>query len=353
MNMPPGASRRLVVVVGIRSQYVKLAAIQPQFDCATGLDCAYIDTGQHYDGVLAGQYIDEYGLRFDHSLRCGSPDQTPSETLARMLVRVEAVLANEAPAGVLVFGDANTTLAAALAARRLGIAVAHLEAGVRTGADTPEELNRVVVDRVASLHLAATQLDLGRLQDEGFGSTSVFVGDVVRDLCQGVAPEQMAAPYGLVTIHRAENTKDSGVVMAAAEALRRHDLTPVIVFHPRVLRLVQTHSPELLERALALESVPHARMLRLMKGARVIVTDSGALQRESYYLGRRAVVVQDEPFWRSLIDSGFHIGVSPAGDLAAGVALALGPPPVGVVEFGTPGVGSRVVSALERWAIST
>lgn len=339
---------RLAVVVGIRSQYIKLAALQPELDRTCGLDCTYIDTGQHYDGVLAGQYVDEYRLHFDKELRCGSSASSPTETFAQMLIRLESTLPELDLDGVVVFGDANTTLAAALAGRRVGLAVAHLEAGVRTGAETPEELNRVVVDRVSSLHLAATDLDLATLQDEGMGRTSVLVGDVVRDLCDAVEPEDLGYRYGLVTIHRAENTRDSAVVAKAICAVERAGLRAVVVFHPRVLRLARIERPDLLGSVLHLESLPHARILRLMKGAQVIVTDSGALQRESFYLERRAVVVQDKPFWRSLIEAGHHIDVAPSGDLDSAVQRALLPAPQGI-EFGGHDVAPRVAAALLGW----
>jgi UDP-N-acetylglucosamine 2-epimerase len=343
-------SRPLIaVVVGIRSQYIKLAAIQKSLDLAPSFDCVFVDTGQHYDRVLAGQYVDEYQLHFDAELRSGSEDQAPVETLAKMLVKLEVLLEDWAPDGVLVFGDANSTLAGALAARRLGIPVAHLEAGVRTGAVTPEELNRIVVDRMAGLHMASTERDLIELQREGYGASSLFTGDVVRELCEAVEPEVRDSRYAVVTIHRAENTRNASVLLAAVEALERQGLTPVVVFHPRVLRLVLAEAPRTLERVISLESVSHARILRLMKGADIVVTDSGALQRESYYLGRRAVVVQDVPFWPSLIEAGFHVGVAPSGDIANAVQMAVQPGPEGVTEFGGPGVADRVVLALESW----
>lgn len=339
----------LAVIVGIRSQYIKLAALQKQLDSAGGFVSRYIDTGQHYDAVLSGQYKHEYALRFDAELRAGAVENTPTETLARMLVGAESVLSSWQPQAVLVFGDANSTLAGALAARRCGIPVAHLEAGVRTGADTPEELNRVLVDRMATLHLASTHLDLERLQTEGYGDSSVFTGDIVRDLCESIRPASLGYEYGLVTIHRAENTEDTAVLERAVNALEASGLRPVVIFHPRVLRLTRTTAPQLLERITPLESLPHAQLLGLMKGAAIVVTDSGALQRESYYLGRRSVVVQDKPFWPSLIAAGYNIGVAPRGDLVGAVRLALLPAPEGVKEFGGPGVATRVVKALNHW----
>jgi UDP-N-acetylglucosamine 2-epimerase (non-hydrolysing) len=339
----------VAVIVGIRSQYIKLAAVQSALDLTEVFDCVYVDTGQHYDGVLAEQYVDEYTLHFDYRLHSGSSERTPVETLANMLVATETTLAERSPDGVLVFGDANSTLAGGLAARRLGIPIAHLEAGVRTGEDTPEELNRIIIDRVASLHMASTERDLAQLQQEGHGDTSVFLGDVVRDLCGDVESESLGERYGLITIHRAENTRDASVLLDAVDALEGVGLKPVVVFHPRVLRLVQAETPQLLDRVVALESVSHARILRLMKGAEVVVTDSGALQRESYYLGRRAVVVQDQPFWPSLIDAGFNVGVAPSGDIRSATRVALGPPPEGVREFGDPGVSSRVADAVGVW----
>lgn len=339
----------VAVIVGIRSQYIKLAALQRRLDAATEFECRYVDTGQHYDAVLAEQYHKEYELHFDAELRCGGPENSPAETLARMLVGTDELLTRWRPSAVLVFGDANSTFVGALSARRHGIPVAHLEAGVRTGADTPEELNRVLVDRMATLHMASTLRDFEQLRAEGYDRSSVFTGDVVRDLCTVTTSADLGVEYGLVTIHRAENTVDSSVVRSAIGALESSGLRPVVIFHPRVLRLIKAESPELLERVVPLESLPHARLLSLVKGSAVVLTDSGALQRESFYLDRRAVVVQDSPFWPSLIDAGFHIGVAPTGDLASAVRAALGPAPHGVDEFGQGGASQRAVEILGEW----
>lgn len=347
--MGSSAPPLVAVIVGIRSQYIKLAALQSRLETTTEFVCRYVDTGQHYDTVLAGQYHQEYSLHFDAELRSGRSENSSVETLAAMQVGTEDLLTRWKPSAVLVFGDANSTLVGALAARRNGIPVAHLEAGVRTGADTSEELNRVLVDRMATLHLASTLRDFEQLRAEGYGPSSVFTGDVVRDLCIGVTPADLRVEYGLITIHRAENTVDSSVVRSAIDAIESAGLHPVVIFHPRVLRLIETESPELLERVLGLESLPHAKLLGLVKGAAVVVTDSGALQRESYYLNRRAVVVQDRPFWPSLIDAGFHIGGSPTGDLVSAVRAALVPAPRGIDEFGQRGASQRAVEAVGVW----
>lgn len=342
--------KKLAVVVGIRSQYIKLAAVQPVLDRSRRLSCMFVDTGQHYDGELAGQYQDEYGLHFDVRLRCGSADITPTEVLARMIVRLEEVFAQQEPEGVLVFGDANSSLAAGLAARRLGLPLAHLEAGVRTGTSSPEELNRVVVDCLASLHMASTVGDLSTLRREGKSASSVFVGDVVRDLCTP-ATETARSPAGyvLVSLHREENTQDCSLIRRVVEGIDRLGLPTMMVLHPRVLRLITEREPSLLARTSWQVSVPHAQLLRLLRECIIVVTDSGAIQRESYYLGRRAVVVQDVPFWPSLVEAGFHTHAHPNGDLEGALSSALEPAPKIMDEFGEPGASLRMVQALETW----
>jgi UDP-N-acetylglucosamine 2-epimerase len=340
------------VVGGVRSHYVKLAALQPPARASRSARWVFVDTGQHYDPALAQQYRDEYGLVVDHALGCGRPDASPVRTLAAMLVACEELLHQLRPDACVVLGDANTALAASLAAARLRIPLAHLEAGVRTPSGHHEELNRTLVDDLAGLHVATSARDLRVLEAEGRGATSRLGGDLTRDLClaaaAGPAPP-VEKPYALVTLHRTENTTGPEVLRAAVAAVEDAGLPGVLVLHPRVHRLAARWGLRVPDGWQVHESLPHRRMLRLLRSARVVVTDSGALQRECFYLNVRAVVVQDFPFWPELTESGFHVAVAPDGDIGGALSRALRPAPRVDVDFGPAPAGPASVALVEEW----
>lgn len=334
--VPPGNSRtdghRLVVIVGIRSQYVKLASFQRAIERAntsTHFTPTYVDSGQHFDEQLSTQFREEFDLKFDFDLRAGAHSRNPSETTARMIIELQDLLAgmkNEAPI-VVVFGDANTTLAASIAARKAGLKLVHVEAGVRTYDDrSSEEINRVVADALAHLHLASSHMDMETLKNEGYGATTVFSGDLVRDLVKELEPSLPdhfrtfeAAQFSVLTLHRAENTENSSTLLNALQALHDTGWPVVFVAHPRSRALLDD-IPSKLKPALVLDGLSYYETLAALKAARLILTDSGALQRESFYLKRQCVVRQDRAFWQSLIAAGVHREVSSqSSDIAAGL----------------------------------
>ncbi|MFD6637291.1 UDP-N-acetylglucosamine 2-epimerase [Micromonospora chalcea] len=346
------ADKEILVVAGIRSQYIKVASLQRASPSRLPFQWRYLDLGQHYDDELAGQYIREYAVAFDRRLHCGRKEVASVQVLADMIVAAESEIAAFDPFCVVVMGDANCTLAAALAASTLGIPLVHLEAGVRTGRRTPEERNRVVVDSLSDLHLAASKPDRDHLVAEGRGGSTVFVGDVVRDLaaldCQ--SPRAMTPEYAVLTLHRHENTQDLAILLNACVQAQLAGLRVYFLGHPRVLDMLRKAEVDLGISVVVRPSVGHRELLQLMRSASVVITDSGALQRESYYVGTRSVVLQDEPFWPSLVRAGFNIAVSPGALTAAHIRKAMVPVDVKLEDFGTPPVAATVRRAVERWA---
>lgn len=341
----------VLVLAGIRSQYIKVAALQRVTNVRTSSEWTYVDVGQHYDDELAGQYVAEYDIRFASQLQCGRPDLMPTEVLGRMIVALEGEIAQRAPCVVMVLGDANCTLAGVLAATNLGVPVVHLEAGVRTHAPTTEERNRVVIDAVSGLHLAASTADLQNLVDERRGATARFVGDVVQDLVRPLAESvpDSGEPYCVLTMHRAENTADSSALEFVCSRLQEVGLPVYLLGHPRVLRMLTTRGVRLAGEVEVLPSTSHARLVELLVGAAVVVTDSGALQREAYYVGTRAVVLQEAPFWPSLVRAGYNLAVRPFSLTPQMVREAMEPFTGTFYDFGTPPVVDKVVEAVEEW----
>ena len=314
---------RIAAISGIRSQYMKLASLQYGVREWNELgrdhvELVSVNSGQHYDRELAGQYCEEYGLFFDIDLT-GTHDYEDSTcVLASMIVGLVKVLRSmQHPDFVLVFGDANTTLAGAIAAQRTRSRLVHVEAGLRTyDRSSPEEANRVVADHLASHHFTSSHVDGEALKREGIDDF-VFSGDVIRDLVTRYSPptrQPVQAGSALVTIHREENTEDVSVIDSVLHALDKRGFHTVFIAHPRVAYVAERWGgagPG--GNVSVVSSTPHSRLLELLQSSQIVVTDSGALQREAYYLGRRILVYQKSPFWRSLIDHGFHRAIG--GDL--------------------------------------
>jgi UDP-N-acetylglucosamine 2-epimerase len=352
---------KLVTVVGARPQLVKTAAVSGAVAARAArgerprLHEVLVHTGQHYDPRMSALFFEELGLPAPaHHLGIGSGRH--GEQTGRMLEQVERVLLAEAPDAVLVYGDTNSTLAGALAAAKLGIPLAHVEAGLRSrNRAMPEEINRVVTDRLATWLFAPTPHAVANLAAEGLVAGVELAGDVTYELFRATAA---AAPppaevlrragvgrdgYALVTIHRAGNTGDParlrGILKAIAALSER---LPVIwPVHPRTRAAVEGVEPVVAPRVHRVEPVGYREMVALERDARVALTDSGGVQKEVYWLGVPCVTARDETEWPETLADGRNVlaGAEPDRILAAvEAALArerVGPPavhPVGAAD---------------------
>lgn len=239
--------------------------------------------------------------------------------IGAMLAGLEALFTQARPSGLVLFDDTNTTLAGTLAAARLGIRQAHIEAGPRTSQiDQPEEINRIIADRLAQLRFCADARSLANLEAEGLGTGSHVTGDLVLDawrfMSARVAPPELppgfeAGGFVLLTAHRAANT-DTDTALAGLERLLGELGMPVVMpLHPRTRAALQASGR--LDRIMALDSVAvlppqgYPAMVALTQAAQVVVTDSGGLQREACFAGRRAIVLDDTTPWPDLAAAGF------------------------------------------------
>jgi UDP-GlcNAc3NAcA epimerase len=305
---------RIVSVVGTRPQLIKAAALQPIL--RRDHEEVFVDTGQHYDDAMAGNFFAELGLaRPDHALGVGGGghgDQT-----GRMLIALEPLLTTTAPDAVVVYGDTNSTLAGSLAASKLGIPVAHIEAGLRSfDRRMPEELNRVVADHLASLLFAPTPAAVANLAAEGVREGVLEVGDLMLDLAARISAEvrepavlaALAATLNLpltpggflfATVHRAENR--SPEAMAAWTALLGAAATParpvVLALHPGTRVALAGAGMELPASVIAIEPQGYRTSLALQLHAAAVLTDSGGVQRESAWLGVPCLVLRDRTEW--------------------------------------------------------
>ncbi|MBA2720598.1 MAG: UDP-N-acetylglucosamine 2-epimerase (non-hydrolyzing) [Chloroflexi bacterium] len=305
---------RIVSVVGTRPQLIKAAALLPALR-ARHQD-VFVDTGQHYDDALAGAFFDELGLpRPDHSLGIGGGTQT--EQTGRMLPAIESILIAERPDAVLVYGDTTSTLAGALAAAKLGIPVAHVEAGLRSfDRRMPEEINRVVTDHLARWLFAPTPAAAANLAAEGIVDGVALVGDLMQDLAARVSadvrdPGALAATaparelqlvpggYLFATVHRAENRTPSGLVgwTSLLASVARPDRPVVLALHPGTAAALETAGIRLADDVRVIAPQGYRTTLTLQLHAAAVLTDSGGVQREAAWLGVPCLILRDRTEW--------------------------------------------------------
>jgi UDP-GlcNAc3NAcA epimerase len=301
---------RIVSVVGTRPQLIKAAALEPALRAR--FDAQLIDTGQHYDDALAGSFFRELGLgRPEHDLGIGGG--TGADQTGRMMVALDPVLAATRPDAVLVYGDTNTTLAAALVAARQGLPVAHVEAGLRSfDRRMPEEINRVVADHLSRWLFAPTPQAVANLAAEGIVDGVVQVGDVLQDLVARTAPEVrdpsvLAAvdpglrpgEYLFATIHRAENRVPAAMAAWASllGAVARADRPVILALHPGTRTALDAAGIGLSDDVRVIDPQGYRTTLGLQLHAAAVLTDSGGVQREAAWLRVPCLILRDTTEW--------------------------------------------------------
>lgn len=353
------------MVVGARPQFIKAAPLCTALDQA-GPDVRYsvLHTGQHYDDEMSAVFFDEMGIpRPEHNLGIGAGPH--GQMTGRMLEAVEQLLTAEPPDWVIVLGDTNSTLAAALAAAKLSVRLAHVEAGLRSfNRRMPEEINRVVTDHLSDLCFAPTEVAVTNLGAEGIGGDRVkLVGDVMydavlqfteraREHCDIATRAGVeAGEYALATLHRAENTDDPWRLRAALTGLAAvAEVVPVVVpLHPRTRKTCATEGIPVSPSLHLLPPVGYLDMLWLEAHARVVVTDSGGVQKEAFFHQRPCVTLRDETEWVELVDLGWNRlapPTDPEAVRAAVIAAMEGGPGAAAQPYGAGDAARLIVSAL-------
>jgi len=313
----------VVTIVGARPQFVKTAVVSRALRAVPGVQEVLVHTGQHYDEAMSAVFFQELEIpQPDYFLEAGS-GRHGAQT-GRMLERIEDVLIMERPDWVLVYGDTNSTLAGALAAAKLAIPIAHVEAGLRSfNRYQPEEINRVLTDRLSDLLFPPNDDGVELLRREGISGDQVQkVGDVMYDVALyfgekaqrestilqrlGLAPKS----YLLATVHRAENTDDPSrlrAIFGGLELLAAEE--PVVVpLHPRTrAALAKAGIPaESLQNLRTIDPVGYLDMARLEQGARLIATDSGGIQKEAFFYRVPCVTLRAETEYTDLINLGWN-----------------------------------------------
>jgi UDP-GlcNAc3NAcA epimerase len=348
---------KVCTILGTRPQFIKASVVSRVLAARRHVE-VLVDTGQHVIPAMSGDLIDELGLRPDY--RFSVAPGSRAAQIASMTATVGEVLDTLRPDWVVVLGDTNSTLAGARAAHARGLPLAHIEAGTRSYNETmPEEQNRIETDRLSTLLLCSTPRASRQLAAEGQTRGVHIVGDVMLDaMLHSLARSADTAGSGetcglprhgyvVATLHRVATTDAADRLRRVVEALERLPLPVVFPMHPRTRerlgRLGRT--PEGSVRVLP--PLGHAAMLRLVASAHALVTDSGGLQKEAYWLGVPCVTFRSETEWPETIEAGWNtlVGEDP-GRIAAAVAHVTRPEPR-LPILGEPGAGARVVELLE------
>lgn len=352
---------RVISVVGARPQFVKLAPIDKEFK-RRGIDHVIVHTGQHYDPMLSDVFFEDLGISApDEHLGIGSGSH--GKQTGAMMEALDDVFAQYSPDWVLVYGDTNSTLAAAICAAKLHIPLAHLEAGLRSfNRRMPEEHNRVLTDHASDLLLTPTEVGMEHLRSEGITRGVVVTGDVMTDVLFETRARVKNRPspfqdslglrpgeYSVATIHRAENTDDPDRLEAILESLGRVDHPVVILAHPRLLAKCDEHGIELGRGNLRVHApVAYPELVSAVMNARGVVTDSGGLQKEAFLLRVPCTTVRTETEWVETVDLGWNELVEPGADLVRAASRPR-PQDTDAAPYGDGHAAAAVAQALESY----
>jgi UDP-GlcNAc3NAcA epimerase len=336
-------------VVGNRPQFIKAAPTSVGLR-ERGIDEVVLHTGQHYDPELSQVFFEELGLnepRYPLDLRTADTSE--------MGAAIAGPLREERPDWVLVYGDTNSTLAGALAASEAQVPLAHVEAGLRSGdLSMPEERNRIETDRLAALLFCPDERSREQLAAEAVEGRAEVVGDVMADATRLFAPiarrrTRVAAPdepYAVLTIHREANTEPKRL-RRLMEALNESGSTFVFPVHPRTRHVLDEHRIEVAPQLHPVAPVGYLEMLALVSGAQTVVTDSGGLQKEAYWLRKPCVTLRPSTEWIDTVLAGANTLVDPdhAGDLGR-VLTAAAFPEEAPDLYGDGHTATRIAEAL-------
>ncbi|MCU6480077.1 non-hydrolyzing UDP-N-acetylglucosamine 2-epimerase [Arthrobacter sp. A2-55] len=347
---------RILSVVGARPQFVKLAPIAKAMEGRA--EHLIVHTGQHYDELMSDVFFQDLGIPApDFNLGVGSGRH--GEQTGAMLAGLEKVFETARPDVVLVYGDTNSTLAAAIAAVKIHIPVAHLEAGLRSfNRRMPEEHNRVLTDHASDLLLSPTQVGMDHLANEGLAGRSVMVGDVMTDVLYRVRDElasnDQPLPAGLktdgyyvCTIHRPDNTDDPLRLKAIVDSLATLGRPVLLLAHPRLKALATSHGIDLTTGSLVLsDPLAYPQLVNAVANSAGVVTDSGGLQKEAFLMRVPCTTIRPETEWVETVELGWNVLVNDDLSQLAGIVERPAPAPTDATPYGDGHAAQRTVDAL-------
>ncbi len=311
---------KIITIVGARPQFVKAAALSRAFSKHQQIEEIIVHTGQHFDANMSEVFFKEMEIpKPKYNLNINSVGH--GAMTGRMLEQIEKILLDEKPDLLLVYGDTNSTIAGALAAKKLHIKVAHVEAGLRSfNMEMPEEVNRILTDRIADFLFCPTQTAVDNLMNEGYKNIDcklIKCGDVMQDAANFYAQKSkekatltkngIPKKFILCTLHRAENTDDKERLTNIVNALNEiHKKIPVVLpLHPRTKAKLAQFRLQL--NVNLIEPVGYFDMIELLKNCTLVMTDSGGLQKEAFFFQKNCVTLRDQTEWVELIKNNVNV----------------------------------------------
>jgi UDP-N-acetylglucosamine 2-epimerase len=356
------AFMKIVSIVGARPEFIQAAPMSRALrEHHTEL---LLHTGQHYDYQMSQTFFDELGIPApDYNLEIGSGVQ--GKQTGEMLARMEEVLLKARPDLVIVRGDTNSTLAGALAAVKLHIPLAHVEAGERSfDRRMPEEINRIVTDSVSDYFFCVSQTATRQLAAEGIADGVHWVGDVMLDANLHNRPiarrnsEVMGrlglqpGAYALVTVHRAANTDDPARLRNIVAALNRAPETVIFPVHPRTRKALEALGVAFAAPVRLIEPLGYFDMMVLEENARLIATDSGGVQREAYFFGKPCLTLRDETEWTETVEAGWNVLTGNDPERIAELWRSFAPPAVQPPIFGDGTAAQKIARSLSETPVA-
>lgn len=309
---------KVLTVIGARPQFIKAAPLSRALK-QKGIEEIVVHTGQHFDPNMSTNFFQELGLE-EPAYNLNISGLSHGAMTGRMLEALDKVLLKEKVDLVIVFGDTNSTLAGALAAKKLGFPVAHIEAGMRSGLEyQPEEINRILSDELSNLLFTSSTAARDHLLKEGFPEERIIEsGDIMLDLFKAEAQAKVEKsislpqkPYALLTLHRQENVDDPEKLKAWIEALNAlsEEIKLVMPLHPRTRARLQEIDLKL--KASFIEPCGHREIIDIIKNSELVITDSGGLQKEAYFCRKICLTLREATEWTELVDAGLNLLCSP------------------------------------------
>ncbi len=303
--------KKVVTVIGARPQFIKAAVVSRYFKEEKSIEELIVHTGQHYDKNMSEVFFEQLKIpKPKYNLQVANLNH--GAMTGQMIEGIEEILIKENPDAVLVYGDTNSTLSAALAAKKLHIKLIHIEAGLRSfNMSMPEEVNRILTDRISDLLCCPTQGAMENLISEGFDNFSskvVLTGDIMKESVDYFSKNTKAIydfDYCLLTVHRQENTEDSTRLTSIFEAMDKiaESIAVICPLHPRTRKKIQELGIE--SKVTFIDPADYIRMQSLIHFSQIVITDSGGLQKEAYFHNKFCVILRDQTEWTELLTEGY------------------------------------------------
>lgn len=356
---------KIFTVVGARPQFVKAAVLSREIANRDGIEEVLVHTGQHFDEKMSNVFFQEMQIpKPKYNLQINSLGH--GAMTGRMLEGIEGLLIKEKPDMLLVYGDTNSTLAGALAAKKLHIKVGHVEAGLRSfNMRMPEEVNRILTDRISDVLYCPTQTAIDNLKNEGYDNINCQIensGDVMQDAAYyyaqfsenktKIAQSYKDKKFVLATLHRAENTDDLSRLKNIIDALNEisNEIEVVLPLHPRTQKIISKNNLKV--NFTTIDPVGYFDMIEFLKHCQFVMTDSGGLQKEAFFFKKYCITLRDQTEWVELINHGFNslTGADKSKILNAFQNITTHSKSFDIDLYGGGKAGQRIVNSLKNFA---